>query len=160
MCRTDAIEMGDADQYPEVGVQLLLKRGAWESWLLATSGFKPLLDGLVHLGGVPTPAIVQGRLSSCAELLEPVVGSRSTGLHSCNLGSFLPRLACLHEHHHLLFGSLSWFILHNAFPRFILCLLHASSAKFAVSRSLAVSISAFSRTERLRARAAKRFAAA
>jgi len=147
MRRTDTIKMGDADQHREVseaagllvhaechqhrevGVQLFLKRGAWQAWLLATPGFKPFLDGLAHLGDVPVPPIVQGRFALCAELLEPPVGSRSTGLHSCNLGSFLPRLACLHEHHHLLFGSLSWFILHNAFPCFILCLLHASSAQ-------------------------------
>jgi hypothetical protein len=108
--------MGDADQHREVGVQLFLQRGAWQAWLLATPGFKPLLDGLAHLGDVPVPPIVQGRFSLCAQLLEPPVGSRSTGLHSCNLGSFLPRLACLHEQHHLLFGTLSWFILHNAFP--------------------------------------------
>ena len=66
--------MGDADQYPALGVQLFLKRGAWQSWLLTTPGFKPRLDGLVHLGGVPVPAIVQAPLSSCAELLEPTVG--------------------------------------------------------------------------------------
>ena len=63
MRRTDAIEMGDADQHPEVGVQLFLKRGTWQAWLLATSGFKPLLDGLVHLGDVSVSPIVQGRLS-------------------------------------------------------------------------------------------------
>ena len=74
--------MGDADQHREVGVQLFLKRGAWQAWLLATSGFKPLSDGFVHLGDVPVPPIVQDRLSLGAELLEPAVGGRSTGLYS------------------------------------------------------------------------------
>jgi hypothetical protein len=153
--------MGDADQHREVGVQLFLKRGAWQAWP-SSDTWLPATPGWACASWRCARASHRARpLLGCrAELLEPPVGSRSTGLHSCNLGSFLPRLACLQEHHHLLFGSLSWFILHHAFPRFILCLLHASSAKFAVSRSLAVSISAFSRTERPRARAAKRFAAA
>src|SRR5712691_2658483 len=103
MCRTDAIEMGDTDQHTEVGVQLFLKKGAWQAWLLATSGFQPLVERLAHLSDVPVPPIVQGRLSLCAELVEPAVGRRSTGVHSCNSGGFLPRLACLHEDHHLLF---------------------------------------------------------
>ena len=46
------------------------------------SSFKPLLDGLVHLGVVPMPAIVQGHFSLDAELLEPAVGGGSTGLYS------------------------------------------------------------------------------
>lgn len=75
MCLTDTIEMGDADQHTEVGVQLFLQRGAWQAWLLMTPGFQPRLDGLVHLGGVPVPAIMQGRLSAYAELVEPSVGS-------------------------------------------------------------------------------------
>jgi hypothetical protein len=55
-------------------VSAVVTRGAWESWLLTTSGFKPLLDGLVQLGDVPAPAIVQGHFSLDAELLEPAVG--------------------------------------------------------------------------------------
>src|SRR5258708_12726650 len=106
--------MSDADQRTEVGIQLLLKRGAWQVWLLATSGFKPLSNGLAHLGDVPVPPIVQARLSLCAELLEPPVGSRSTGLHSCNPGGFLPRLACLHEDHHLLFCRRTLLIFHTS----------------------------------------------
>lgn len=73
MCRTNAIKMGDADQHREVGVQLFLERGAWQAWLLATSGFKPRLDGLAHLGEMPVPPILQGGFSSGAVLLEPAV---------------------------------------------------------------------------------------
>jgi hypothetical protein len=32
MRRTDTIKMGDADQHREVGVELFLKRGAWQAW--------------------------------------------------------------------------------------------------------------------------------
>ena len=115
MRRTDAIEMGDADQHTEVGVQLFLKRGAWQAWLLATSGFKPLSDGLVHLGDVSVPSIVQGRLSLCAELLEPAVGSRSTDIDSRTTGGFLPGISFLHQNHHLLFGRLALLTFHIAF---------------------------------------------
>ena len=107
--------MGDADQHTEVSVQLFLKRGAWQAWLLATSGFKPLLDGFVHLGDVPVPPIVQDRLSLCAELLEPSVGGGSTSLYSCQHDSFLPGVSLLHESHHPLFSRLSLLILHDAF---------------------------------------------
>ena len=107
--------MGDADQRPEVGVQLVLKRGTWQAWLLATPGFKPLSDGLVHLGDVPMPPIVQARLSLCAELLEPAIGSRSTDADSCTTGGFLPGRSFLHQHHHLLFGRLALLTFHNAF---------------------------------------------
>jgi hypothetical protein len=65
--------MGDADQHTKVGVQLFLQRGAWQAWLPATPGFQPRLDGLLHLSGVPVPAIMQGRLSAYAELLESSV---------------------------------------------------------------------------------------
>ena len=82
MRRTDAIEMGDADQHTEVGVQLVLKRGTWQAWLLATSGGKPLSDGLVHLGDVSVSPIVQRHFSLDAELLEPAVGAGSTGLYA------------------------------------------------------------------------------
>ena len=82
MCRADAIEMGDADQHTEVGVQLVLKRGTWQAWLPATSGCKPLLDGLVHLDDVSVSPIVQGYFSLDAELLEPAVGGGSTGVYS------------------------------------------------------------------------------
>jgi hypothetical protein len=107
--------MGDADQHTKVGVQLFLKRGAWQAWLLATSGFKPLLDGLAHLGDMPVPPIVQGRLSLCAELVEPAVGRRSTDADSCTTSGFLPARSFLHQHHHLLFGRLALLTFHNAF---------------------------------------------
>lgn len=105
--------MGDADQHTKVGVQLFLKRGAWQAWLLATSGFKPLLDGLVHLGDVPAPPIVQGRLSLYAELLEPAVGAGSTDADSCTTGGFLPGISFLHQHHHLLFCRLALLTFHR-----------------------------------------------
>ena len=97
MRRTDTIEMGDADQHPEVGVQLFLQSGAWQAWLLAASGFKPLADGLVHLGDVPMSPIVQGCLSLCAELLKPAVGGRSTDLNRGLAGRFpaWERPACM-----------------------------------------------------------------
>ena len=115
MCRTDAIEMGDADQYPEVGVQLFLNRGAWQAWFLATSGFNPFLDGLVHLSDVPVPPIVQGCLSLYAELLEPAVGAGSTDADPCTTGGFLPGISFLHQHHHLLFCHLALLAYHTAF---------------------------------------------
>ena len=107
--------MGDADQHLEVGVQLFLKRGTSQAWLLATSGFKPLLDGLVHLGDVPVSPIVQARLSLCAELVEPAVGRRSTDADSCATGGFLPGISFLHQHHHLLLGYLALLTFHNTF---------------------------------------------
>jgi hypothetical protein len=55
---TDPIKMGNADLHTEVGIQLFLKRGAWQAWLLVTSGLKPFSDGLVHLGDVPMSPIV------------------------------------------------------------------------------------------------------
>ncbi len=107
--------MGDANQHTKVGVQLFLKRGAWQAWLLATPGFKPLLDGLAHLGDVPVPPIVQGRLSLCAELLEPAVGAGSTGLDPCTIGGFLPGISFLHQNHHLLLCCLALLTFHTAF---------------------------------------------
>src|SRR5436853_7712159 len=112
MCRTDAIEMGDTDQHAEVGVQLVLKKGAWQAWLLATSGFQPLVERLVHLSDVPVPPIVQGRFSSCTELLEPAVGRGSTDLHPCKCGCFLPGVSCLHEINHLPFCLPSLLVVH------------------------------------------------
>jgi hypothetical protein len=88
--------MGDADQHPEVGVQLPLHRGAWQAWLLATSGFEPRSDGLVHLGNVSVPPIVQGRFSLCTELLEPSIGSGSTDADSRTTSRFLPGVSLLH----------------------------------------------------------------
>src|SRR5712691_5357215 len=115
MRRTDAIKMGDSDQHPEVGVQLFLKGGAWQAWLLATSGFQPLSDGLVHLSDVSVPPIVQGRLSLCAKLVEPAVGSGSTDADSCATGGFVPGISFLHQNHHLLFCRLALLTFHTAF---------------------------------------------
>ncbi len=115
MRHTDAIEMGDADQHPEVGVQLVLKRGTWQAWLPATSGGKPLSDGLVHLGDVSVSPIVQGHFSLDAELLDPAVGGGSTGLYSRKTGSFPPGASLLHKSHHPLFSRLSLLICHDAF---------------------------------------------
>src|SRR5260370_39425254 len=112
MRRTDAIEMGDADQHSEAGVQLFLQSGAWQAWLLATSGFQPLLDRLVHLGDVPMSPIVQGCLSLCTELLKPAVGGRSTDLDRCLPGRFLPGASCLHEINHLPFCFPSLLVVH------------------------------------------------
>jgi hypothetical protein len=80
---------------------------------LPTSGFEPHSDGLVHLGNVSVPPIVQGRFSLCAELLEPSIGSGSTDADSCTTRRFPPGVSLLHQDHHLLFCRLAWLSFHN-----------------------------------------------
>jgi hypothetical protein len=81
--------MGDTDQHCEVGVQHFLKRGArptWppsDTWLPATPGW-----AYASWRCARASHCARALLGCRAELLEPPVGSRSTGLHSCNLGSF------------------------------------------------------------------------
>ncbi len=77
--------MGDADQHREAGVQLFLKRGAWQAWP-SSDTWLPATPGWACASWRCARASHRARpLLGCrAELLEPPVGSRSTGLHSCS----------------------------------------------------------------------------
>src|SRR5215470_11366404 len=81
--------MGDADQHPEVGVQLVLKRGAWQAWpppgiwLQATLGWAGASWRCARACHRARPP-----LGCRAELLEPAVGAGSTDAVACTTGGF------------------------------------------------------------------------
>src|SRR5579864_9336876 len=115
MCRSDSIEMGDANFDTEVFLQLFLKMRTCRLWSRTTAPCEPLEHRLTHFRRMSMPSIVESSFPLGTVGGKPSVRRGPAGLHTCSTGCFLPRGTFLHEHHHLSFGFLCLLYFHHTF---------------------------------------------
>jgi hypothetical protein len=115
MCRSDSIEMGDANFDPEVFLQPFLKLRTCRLWSRTTALCEPLEHWLTHFGRMSMPSIVESSFPLGTVGGKPAVRCGPARLYACSPGCVLPRGPFLHEHHHLSFGFLCLLCFHHPF---------------------------------------------
>jgi hypothetical protein len=129
MCRSDSIEMGDANFDPKVFLQFCLKMRTCHLWSRTTALYEALEHRFMHFRRMSMPSIVESSFPLSTVGGKPSVRRGPTSMHACSAGCFLPRGPFLHEHHHLSFGFLCLLCFHHtSLPAFhdTLCFSAAS----------------------------------